>query len=172
MGRGTVKSTLLSRNGHAINTDGRGSHGAAELQVAADFGDVIEHLLEIAAYGDLFYGIGEFSVFNPNAAHASGEVAGHQVYAKAQKLGHVESLFDAGKNLFRATHSLFQKEIAGANPRISGQSAGSISGSCQPKLFGRVGVEQVGLQDAFLNHHSSPAGDAFAIERAAAKTAR
>ena len=72
---------------------------AAEFKIVADLRNVVQHVLEIAGDGDLFNRVSQFAVFNPQAAGAAGEVAGHQVHAKAEKLGYVQATLYVGDDL-------------------------------------------------------------------------
>src|ERR1700730_15469222 len=61
------RTLLLSAYGLAVDADcGRG-HAAAEFQVAAHLGNIVEHVFEITGYRDLFYGISEVAVDEPHA---------------------------------------------------------------------------------------------------------
>ena len=50
---------------HAVDANRRAGDGAPEFQVAADFGDVEEHLFQVAGNGDLFHRIGELTARDP-----------------------------------------------------------------------------------------------------------
>src|ERR1700676_1685252 len=72
-----TRTLLLSAYGQAVDADcGRG-HAAAEFQVAADLGDMVEHVFEITGYRDLFYGIGEFAIDDPHAGGSARVIAGY-----------------------------------------------------------------------------------------------
>jgi len=49
---------LFSADREAVDSDGGRGYAATEFQVAAYFGDIAEHVFEIAGYRDFFYGIG------------------------------------------------------------------------------------------------------------------
>src|ERR1035437_4202761 len=87
---------LAAGDGHAVDAEGGGGGGAPEDQVVADGGDVLVHVLQVAGDGDLFDGIGEFAVFDPEAGRALGVVAGDEVDAEAHSFRDVEALGDAG----------------------------------------------------------------------------
>ncbi len=63
--------------------------------------DVSVHVFEVAGDGDLFDGVGEFAVFDPEAAGAVGVVAGDEVDAEAHGFGDVEAGFDVGDDFAR-----------------------------------------------------------------------
>ena len=71
----------------------------------------------------------------------------------------------------RRLRSRLQKEVAGADARGSRQPARGVAGGLQTKLLGRIGIQQIGLQNAVLDDHGAPGGHAFAIEGAAAEAA-
>src|ERR1035437_3919303 len=85
---------------HAFDAEGGGSGGGAEDEVVADGGDVLIHVLEVAGDGDLFDGVGEFAVFDPEAGGALGVVSGDEVDAEAHGLGDVEAGFYVADDLF------------------------------------------------------------------------
>ena len=71
--------------------------GAAELQVVADFGDVEQHVFQVAGDRDLFDRKGQFAVLDPQAAGAAREIAGDQVHAEAEKLGDEQAFLDVAR---------------------------------------------------------------------------
>jgi hypothetical protein len=49
----------------AVNAQRRRSHGAAELEIIRNLGDVEEHFFQIAGYRDFFDRVGELSAGDP-----------------------------------------------------------------------------------------------------------
>src|SRR6185437_5465850 len=103
-----------------------------------------EDVLEVAGHGNLFYGIGELALRDPQSAGASRVVAGHHVDPEAKKLGHVQAFINVGQHLLRRAAAWLQEEVARANPRITGPTAGRVAGGLKLELLGRVSVQQVG----------------------------
>ena len=56
-------------------------------------------------------------------------------------------------------------------PGIAGQAARRVAGGLHPQLARRVGIQQVALQHAALDHHGAPRGHAFIVERRGAEQA-
>src|SRR3984893_566301 len=159
-----TRTLLLSAYGQAVDADcGRG-HAAAEFQVAAYLGDIVEHVLEITGYRDLFYGIGEFAIDDPHAGGSARVIAGYQVGAVAEKLGYVEAVFDLRDNLVRRFRSRFEEVISRSDAGGAGESAGGVGGGLQAQLLRRVGIQQIRLQNSVLDHYRAAGGNAFAIE--------
>ena len=61
-------NSLAAGDGHAVDAQGGRGGGGAEDEVAADGGDVLVHVLEVAGDGDLFDRVGELAVLYPEAA--------------------------------------------------------------------------------------------------------
>src|SRR5215469_2898485 len=112
LGRISCLKSLFPGHRHAFDHDRRASSRAAPLKIITDGNDIFEHFFQIAGDGDLFYGIGQFSVFNPNTAGSARKVTGHKVHAKAEKIGKVQTIFYASDDLFRSFAALFKEEIA------------------------------------------------------------
>src|SRR4051794_17498026 len=125
-------TSLLAGDGHPVNPQRRASRRPAKLQVIANLSDVVQHVLEITGNSHFFHGISKLAVFNPQAAHAAGKIAGNSVHAKTEKLKHVKSLFDVSDNLLRRAITFLQIKISTADSRRSGQSAGRVAGSLHP----------------------------------------
>src|SRR5260370_621533 len=66
--RSNLQQASGSGDGHAFNAHGGRGAGASEDEVVADGCDVAVHVLEVAGYGDLFDGVGEFAVLDPDPA--------------------------------------------------------------------------------------------------------
>jgi len=81
----------VASGGHAADLEGGRDDTAPEGQIVADHLDPQQHLLEVARYGDLLHGVGEFAAFDPDSNCPSGVVAGDEVYAGADQLGDVRS---------------------------------------------------------------------------------
>ena len=88
-------NALFARDGHALDAQRGAGRGAAPDEVAADLGQVAEHLAQVAGHGDLLHRVGQLAVFNPDAAGAAREISGHKVDAEAQELGHQQPLLHA-----------------------------------------------------------------------------
>src|SRR3954453_15531362 len=58
---------LTSGNGHFSEHDGRGRNGAQEFDVAADFGNAVQHLLQRAGNRHFGNGKRQFAIFDPHA---------------------------------------------------------------------------------------------------------
>jgi hypothetical protein len=74
---------------------------------------------------------------------------------------------------------LFRRELAGLEIKIAAADAGRARQAArrvvrgfQAQLARRIGVEQVGLQDAILDDDGAQRGQAFAVEGRAAEAAR
>ena len=64
-----------------------------------------------------------------------------------------------------------QKIVAGADAGSARQSSGSVRGGLQAQFFRGVGVQQIRLQHAALNHDRAARGNALAIEWGGAEAA-
>src|SRR5579871_1175309 len=95
---------------------GRG-YGAAEFKVIGDLGDVEEEFFQISGDRDFFYGVGEFSIFNPLAGGAAGVVPGDQVHTLTQEFRYVEALLDSGDQLFRSLWAGLQEIVSRTDAR-------------------------------------------------------
>jgi hypothetical protein len=94
----TVKPSF-STDGQAVDADGGTGDGAAEFEVVSDFRDVEEKLFQISGDRDLFHGISEFAIGNPETGSAARIVAGDEVHALAEKFGDVETFLNFGDEL-------------------------------------------------------------------------
>src|SRR5215468_12292340 len=74
-----VKRRLLSAHRQPINSKGWRGYRAAKLQVVRNFGDVEEHVFQIASDRDFFHWMGEFAARNPEPRGTARVVARHQV---------------------------------------------------------------------------------------------
>src|SRR5713226_5555619 len=68
---------LFSADREAVDADRGRGYAATEFQVAAYFGDIAEHVFEIAGYCDFFDGIGQFAVDDPHAGGSAGVISGY-----------------------------------------------------------------------------------------------
>src|SRR5271156_4175502 len=59
--------SLLSADREPVDANRGRGHAATEFQVAAYLGDIAEHFLQVAGYGDFFYRIGQLAVDDPHA---------------------------------------------------------------------------------------------------------
>src|SRR5215470_19003046 len=103
---------LFSGDRHAVNPQSGSSSRATKLQIVADLRDIVQHVFQVAGHGDLFHGIGEFAVLNPQAAGSAGKVAGDHIHAKTEELGNIKPALDAGDDLLRRALAFLQKEVS------------------------------------------------------------
>src|SRR5215831_7770997 len=89
--RSSQRDALLARDGHLADENRAGADAAARVDVAAERDDVAIHGLEVPGDRDLVHGIGQTSVFHPEAARTTRVVAGHAVDTLAHELGHQQS---------------------------------------------------------------------------------
>src|SRR5207248_7354283 len=82
----------FARDGHTFDAQGGAGDGAAPFQIAADLGDVVQHLLQISRDRDLFDRKRKLAILDPQASRAAGEVSGDQVHAEAEKFSDVEAV--------------------------------------------------------------------------------
>lgn len=139
--------------------------------ISSDLRDVEEHCFQVACDGDLFHGISKFAVLDPQAAGAARKVAGHQVHSEAEKLGDEQTFLDVADDLMQALRAGLEKEVARTDAGRSRQSARGVAGGLQSKLSRGVGIQQVRLEHAILNHDSLAAGYTFGVERAGTEAA-
>ena len=64
-----------------------------------------------------------------------------------------------------------RKKFPGPIPGVPGQAARGVASGLQVQLLSGVGIQQVRLQHAVLDHHGLAAGHALGIERASAEAA-
>src|SRR5277367_1330413 len=147
---------LLAADREPVDSDCWTRHGAAELKVVSDLGDIEEHFLQIAGYRDFFHGIGQFSTGNPEPGSAPRIVAGHQVCSVPEKFGHVKTVWDLRDNLLRRLRPRLQEVISGTDSRRSRQSPRSVAGSLEAELFRTVCVQQIGLEHTVIYHDGAP----------------
>src|SRR5207248_9346221 len=62
----TLRRWSGPRDGQSIDAYRRRSQRRAKLEVAADLGDVPEHLFQVTRDGDLFYGISQLAILDPD----------------------------------------------------------------------------------------------------------
>src|SRR5512146_519627 len=91
---------LLAGDGHSIYTKGRASECAAEFEVVADFGDVVEHVVEVAGDGDLLDRVVEFAVLDPQAAGAAREIAGDEIDTETEEFRYEQTFPDVADDFF------------------------------------------------------------------------
>ena len=114
---------LGSGDCHAFDVDGGGGAGSAEDEVVADGDDVFVHVFEVAGDGDLFDWVGDFAVFDPEAAGSVGVVAGDEVDAVTHGFGDVETGFDVGDDFGGSEGAGLEEEVAGADAWVARKSA-------------------------------------------------
>src|SRR5580704_12468071 len=114
---------LRSGDGHAFDADGGRGARSAEDEVVADGDDVFVHVFEVAGDGDLFDGVGELAVFDPETAGSVGVVAGDEVDAVTHGFGDEEAGLDIGDELAWCEGAGFEKVVAGAYAGVSGKAA-------------------------------------------------
>src|SRR6478736_1814507 len=140
--------TLFSGNHHAVNPQGWRSKRAAEFKIVANFRDVVEHVLEIAGDSNLFHGIGELAIFDPQSADAARKITGDHVDAKSEELENIETLLNASDNLLWCAFAFLQKEISRADAGRASQTSRSITGGLKPQFFRGIRIEQIGFEYA------------------------
>src|SRR6185295_5013199 len=118
-----------------------------------------------AGDGDFADGVGELSIFNPEAGRAARVIAGDAVDAHADKLGDVEALADI-------LHQLLRRKRAGGHVEIRrrrrGRAAGTargVTGGDETELTRGSGVEQPRGEAALVDEDRRAIGDALAVER-------
>src|ERR1700675_1529706 len=121
--------SLFATHSKPVNPNRRRGHAAAEFEIASDFGNVFEQLFQISGDRDLFDGIGEFAVDDPEPGSAARVIAGDQIRAVTEEFGDGKAFFNLANNLLRGFRSRLQKVIAGRNSGSTGESAGSVGGS-------------------------------------------
>src|SRR5678816_3932574 len=80
-------STSISGDGHVADQDRAGRAAAADQHVAADGGDPLEHVAQVAGDGDFLHGIADLAALDPIARSAARVIAGHHVHAVSEQLG-------------------------------------------------------------------------------------
>src|SRR5713226_7293186 len=160
----TLVKSLFAGNSHAINAKCWTSKRTAELEITADFHDVVQHVLEISGDGDFFHGIGELAVFNPQAAGATGKVTGDQVHAEAEKLSYVQAARNICNDLLLGACAWLEIKITGACSWSPRQSSRCVAGSLESQLARRVGIEQIGFQHAFFDDNGTAGGNTFTVK--------
>src|SRR6185312_3052011 len=100
---------------------------------------------------------------------AAGIIASDCIDATTDQFGHIKPVFYPGDDLARRLFPGLQKEVSVPDPGIPRDAARRIACRLHFQLARRVGVEQVVLQNPFLDHRRSPRGYAFVIERLAAE---
>src|ERR1700678_2229460 len=122
---------LLPAHCEPVNPDCRRGDAAAEFEIAADLGNIAEHLFQIAGYRDLFDRIGQFAVSDPHAGGSTRVVACDQVCAVAENLGYVEAAFDVRNDLLRRLCARFEEVISRPDARCPGKAARCIGGGLE-----------------------------------------
>src|SRR5271165_4560500 len=164
-------NALLAADRQAVDAKGGAGDGAAEFEVAGDFGNVQEHVFQVSGDGDFFDGIGQLAAGNPKAGGAAGVVPGDQVHPHAHEFGYVEAVFHLGDQLLRRSRAGLQKIIAGADAGSSREPAGGVAGGLQAEFFSGVGIENVRSENAVFDDHGAARGNALAVERTGAEAA-
>src|SRR5215469_16874579 len=89
--RSSQRDALLARDGHLADEHRAYADAAARVDVAAECDDVAIHGPEVPGDRDLVHGIGQMSVFHPEAARTARVVASHTVDALSHELGHQQT---------------------------------------------------------------------------------
>src|SRR5580704_3435873 len=134
---GLTLCVLFASYGQAVDSYRRGSHRTSELEIVSNLRNIEKHFLQVTGHSDFLYRVGQFPARNPKSRRAPGIVARHQIGSMPEKFGYVEAVFYLRNDLLRRLCSRLQKIISRTNSRRSRQSARSIAGSREPKLFCR-----------------------------------
>src|SRR3972149_3794793 len=102
---------IISTSSRSVTED-----PAAEHEVAPYSVDVAQHLLEVPGDRDLVDGMDEAPSLDPVAHRPLRVVAGDDVHAEADEVGHVEAALDAGDDLLRRRLSRLAEEGGRAHP--------------------------------------------------------
>src|SRR5262249_39103484 len=71
--------SLFAADGQTVDAKRGGRHRSAEFQIVGDLGNVEEHFFQISCHSDLFDGICQLAVGDPERGSATEIVAGDQV---------------------------------------------------------------------------------------------
>src|SRR5512138_3504550 len=89
--RESLACISLPRNGHSVDEDRAARAPAAHQHVGPDRRDAAEHVAQVAGDGDLLHGVANYAALDPVARRAARIVAGNEVDALAEELGHQQS---------------------------------------------------------------------------------
>src|SRR6185369_12398488 len=106
--------------------------------------------------------VGDLAVFHPVTGGAARIVAGDVVDAVAEQFGKEQ----AAPN---ARQQAVEVELAGLDDQVV--TAAGIAGGLHAELAGRVGAQEIALQDAVGDDLAVAGGDAVAVEGGAAQSA-
>src|SRR5450432_119847 len=166
-----VKPSLLPAHSQAINPNRRRRHRSPELQIAANLGNVKEHIFQIPAHSNLFHGISQLSARNPHPPSPTRVVASYKIGTVPQELGHIKPFRNPSNDLLWRLSPRLQEVIPRPNARRAGQSAGRIRRSLHLQLARGIRIEKIRFQDAILDHHGAAGRNAFAVKRAGSESA-
>src|SRR2546429_1256576 len=169
---GDEGTASLSRHGHLGDLYRRAGDAPAKHEVVADRFDAHPHVSQVARDRDLLDWISQLAVFDPEADRTAGIVAGYHVDPKPDQLRDVQPARDRADDRLGRGHAGRQVEVGRADRRRLADAARRVACRGEPQLAGRVGVEQVVLQDALLHDGGLPSRQPLAIERLGAQAAR
>src|SRR5262249_31997612 len=75
------RQALVPGDGHALYQYRAALTGAAAYHVVTDRSDPLEHVLQVAGYGDLLHRVGDLPALHPESGGTARIVAGHRVDA-------------------------------------------------------------------------------------------
>src|SRR5579862_2026979 len=164
--------SLFSAHRQAVDSDRRTSHRATEFEITSNFGDVEKHFFQVSGNGDFFHGISQFAAGNPHTRSPTGIVAGHEIGAVSEELSHVQAVFNLRDNFLGRFLPRLQKVIAWPDSGRAGQSARSVPGGPQAKLFRSIGIQQIRPEHTILNDDGASRGYPFTIKGAGTESTR
>src|SRR5688572_32726826 len=153
-----------TRDHHLCDLERRTSNASSEHKIAANRFDVHEHPFQISGYRNLFHGISQLAIFDPEPAGTARIITGYHVNAEPDQLRDVEAVLHTPDNVFCRRRTGHEIEICWSDRGTLPHAARCITGRGQPQLFSGIGVEQVTCQHAFVDDRVLSGRQSFPVE--------
>ena len=117
----------------------------------------------------LAHRIGQFAVLDPETRGAAAVIAGHQVGAHADQVGHVEAVLDFADQLLWGLGACFEMKVGRCRRRRRRYAARRVTSRLEPEFSRGCGIEEPCFQHTVFDERERLTGDAFGIKRPRAK---
>src|SRR5256712_7262339 len=166
---GDEGTALRSRHRHLGDLHRRTGDAPAKHEVVSDRLDAHPHVFQVARDRDLLDRIRELPIFDPKADRAAGIVAGHHVDPKPDQLRDIEPALNRVDDLIGRGRAGRHVEVGCPDRGRLADATRRVAGRSEPQLTGRVGIQQVALEDAPFHDDVLTRGEPLPIERLGAQ---
>src|SRR5579864_824025 len=157
------RCSSLTGNRHFADEHRRSPHGAADIDVGTECGDVAIHLLQISRDGHFVHRILDRTRLDPEAARPARIIAGNRIHALAHELGHEKAGAEPAQEGRR-----IEPAVARGHDEVV--NAAGVARGLESQSARRVAAEHIAVEHAVVNELAIAGGGPLLVEGAAGES--